>query len=144
MRKIFTSALLLSTILVISCSKTKTLASRLEGTWNIDTRETINGAQQKSDPNIGTFEFKSDGTGILTIKTVYNNYTNTSVNTFYWSNTASTLTLIMGNSIKYFQVLTNESKKQVWEESFTNTNSSSSGGTPTTTTNSEKYTLSKK
>lgn len=144
MRKIFTSALLLSTILVISCSKTKTLASRLEGTWNIDTRETINGAQQKSDPNIGTFEFKSDGTGILTIKTVYNNYTNTSVNTFYWSNTAITLTLIMGNSIKYFQVLTNESKKQVWEESFTNTNSSSSGGTPTTTTNSEKYTLSKK
>ncbi len=144
MKKILTTALILSTIFVLSCSKTKTLANRLEGTWNIDNRETVNGAQQKSDPNIGNFAFKSDGTGSVTINTVYNTYTNTSVNTFYWSNTGNTLTLFMGSGTKYYKVITNESKKQVWEESYTVTTSSSSGGTPTTSTMSEKYTLSKK
>ena len=145
MKKIFTTAIILSTILVLSCSKTTKLANRLEGTWNIDAHEYSNsGNQTKTDNNTGNFVFKSDGSGLLTTVSSAGNFTNTSVVSFYWNNTGSSITLFMNGGEKHYLVTTNESKKQVWEEVYTTSNSSSSGGSATTTSEVDRLTLSKK
>lgn len=129
------------------CTKSGKLAKRLVGIWNIDMyTETKNGKTQ-STPNVGSIEFKDDGTGIWTTvsTSTFGGMTNTTTYTmtFYWQNTGASLSTIISGGTDYYVITTNESNKQVWEQS-SSTTSQTNGGTMTTTTSTDKYELSKK
>lgn len=132
MKKILSIATLFLalTITLTGCSKEKRLANRLEGTWNIDELKTLD--QGIGTPtviaNIGTFTFKDDNTGSVTISFLGQSETTA----FTWSNTATTVTLnVSGEPQEILTVSTNEKTKQVW----TNTDSD---GTVSTWTLSKK------
>ena len=118
--------LLLSALLLISCSKEKILAKRLEGMWTIDVYQKSvygNGTpvpfpESNSASNAGKFEFFDDGKGQFNLTKDLGQDTFQDEGTFLWTNTGNSVSIrIDGGFTKKFDVVTNKKDKMVWERS---------------------------
>lgn len=124
MKKLTLMILVAVSGILLSCSKEKKLANRLEGIWNVDKYEYTYSNKTVSYANIGTMEFKKDGTGKNNLS--YMDSDGTKINdseSFKWSNTENTVTII-GNSnsgsgsTQLWTVDDNSRKTQVWKSTY--------------------------
>lgn len=118
--------IILSAIIVLSCSKEKILTKRLEGKWDIDVySKTVYGNGTPVPPpesgsvgNAGKFEFFSDGKGQFNINRNLGQDTYTGFDEFVWTNTGETVSIRTPSGMtKKFDVTTNKKSKMVWERS---------------------------
>jgi hypothetical protein len=95
-----------------------TLQQRLTGTWNIVKFQETNISQQDaSASNVGTIQFKKDGSGIKSLNySILGNQTNDQ-KPFTWTINGNNVTLNSDNAQfpKSWIIITNKPKYQVWK-----------------------------
>ncbi|PZX62956.1 lipocalin-like domain-containing protein [Hydrotalea sandarakina] len=105
---------LIAAIALGSC----TLQQRLTGTWNIVKFQETNISQQNaSASNVGTIQFKKDGTGVKSLSySILGNQTNDQ-KPFTWTINGNNVTLNSENAQfpKSWIIVTNKAKYQVWK-----------------------------
>ncbi|MGC8751409.1 lipocalin family protein [Hydrotalea sp.] len=105
---------LIAAIALGSC----TLQQRLTGTWNIVKFQETNISQQNaSASNVGTIQFKKDGSGVKSLSySILGNQTNDQ-KPFTWTINGNNVTLNSENAQfpKSWIIITNKPKYQVWK-----------------------------
>jgi hypothetical protein len=95
-----------------------TLQQRLTGTWNIVKFQETNISQQNaSASNVGTIQFKKDGSGVKSLSySILGNQTNDQ-KPFTWTINGNNVTLNSENAQfpKSWIIVTNKAKYQVWK-----------------------------
>jgi len=95
-----------------------TLQQRLTGTWNIVKFQETNISQQNaSASNVGTIQFKKDGSGVKSLSySILGNQTNDQ-KPFTWTINGNNVTLNSDNAQfpKSWIIITNKPKYQVWK-----------------------------
>ncbi|MFZ5976969.1 lipocalin family protein [Hydrotalea sp.] len=108
------STIVVATLLLNSCS----LQQRLTGTWNIVKFQETNINQQNAEAsNVGTIQFKKDGSGIKSLSySILGNQTNDQ-KPFTWTINGQNITLNSDNAQfpKSWIIVTNKAKYQVWK-----------------------------
>ncbi len=116
--------LIMSAIILVSCSKEKILAKRLEGMWSIDVyQKSVYGNGTPVPPpesatagNAGNFEFFSNGEGQFNVVKNLGKDTYYGEGDFHWTNTGNTVSIrAVSGGTKKFDVVTNKKDKMVWE-----------------------------
>lgn len=104
----------IAAIALVSCS----LQQRLTGTWNIVKFQETNISQQDaSADNVGTIQFKKDGSGVKSLSySILGNQTNDQ-KPFTWTINGNNITLNSENAQfpKSWIIVTNKAKYQVWK-----------------------------
>ncbi|MCF8372450.1 MAG: hypothetical protein K9H64_12550 [Bacteroidales bacterium] len=116
--------ILLSAIILVSCSKEKILSKRLEGMWDIDVYQKIVYGDGTPLPppesgtagNAGKFEFFSDGKGQFNVIKDLGQDMYFGEDDFLWTNTSESVSIrTTTGGTKKFEVVTNKKDKMVWE-----------------------------
>jgi hypothetical protein len=113
----FTLAAATAVMLLASCSATKKLNNRLQGSWNIDSyMEHHVGQEETAASNIGTVTFNDDDSGTKRISYRILQGQMSDNSRFMWSNTAKTVTVEGEHSLfaKTWIVIKNKKKMQEW------------------------------
>ncbi|MDE3124712.1 MAG: lipocalin family protein [Bacteroidota bacterium] len=108
------STFLVATLLLSACG----LQQRLTGTWNIVKFQETNISQQNAEAsNVGTIQFKKDGSGVKSLSySILGNQTNDQ-KPFTWTINGQNITLNSDNAQfpKSWIIVTNKPKYQVWK-----------------------------
>ncbi|MEA3445095.1 MAG: hypothetical protein U9R19_10265 [Bacteroidota bacterium] len=117
--------LILSAIILLSCSKEKQIARRLEGMWQVDIYQKSvygNGSpvitESGSAGNAGSFEFFSNGEGQYNIIKDLGDNMYYGDDEFLWTNTSETISIRTNSGLtKKFDVVENKTDKMIFERS---------------------------
>lgn len=121
----FVPLLMAVLFVVASCSKEKQIERRLtkkDGKWNISSwsytsyENDVQDGATTSLSNVGTMEFKSDGTGVITF-TIPGEPVET--NTFTWTNSSDDITVTSDGEVSIMKVLEQSKKEMKLEQTET-------------------------
>jgi len=110
--------ILISTLLLFSCSAEQKLKRRITGEWNVAayTEQNVEGEDGTVD-NAGTMSFYKNGKGVKNITGISWIRNFKEGREFRWQNSANTVTLFDKNSIfaKSWIITVNKQKRQEWK-----------------------------
>lgn len=117
--------LLVATLVMVSCSAARQLASRIEGEWVIEKYEVLlaNGNETKME-NAGTIIFYRNGRGQQTFTSAITQLDATNTGDFRWDNTGEVI-FIWGQGAQFRKawiVVESSRNKQVWRSTDTEGN----------------------
>ena len=118
MKKLSILPILISTVLLFSCSAEQKLKKRITGEWNVAayTEQNVEGEDGTVD-NAGTMSFYKNGKGVKNITGIPWRRNFNEGREFRWQNSANTVTLFDKNSIfaKSWIITINKKKRQEWK-----------------------------
>jgi PBP1b-binding outer membrane lipoprotein LpoB len=118
MKKLSALPVLISTVLLFSCSAEKKLKRRITGEWTAAsyTEQNVN-AEDGTSENVGTMTFYRNGKGTKNITGIPWRRNFSEGRDFRWQNSANTVTIFDQNSIfaKSWIITVNRRSRQEWK-----------------------------